>query len=78
MPIEQPRPVSRSIAALHAPCRGLRALEPGQVEIRLVEADDLHAVDVRAQDVHHGAGALPVELEVGRDEHRIRTEAACA
>ena len=39
------------------------------VQVRLVEADDLDALDVRADEVHHLPGRLAVGREVGRQEH---------
>jgi hypothetical protein len=60
---------------LDAPGGGARALEPGEVEVGLVEPDHLHALHVGAQHVHHGPRALAVGLEVGLDEDRVRTVA---
>ena len=56
--------------------RGAVPVEPGEVEVRLVEAHDLDALHVPPQDRHDLLGAGAVRLEVGRDEHRIRAQPA--
>ena len=54
------------------------AIEAGEVHVGLVEAHHLQALHVAAQHGHHVPRARAVELEVGRDEHRLGAEPAGA
>ena len=51
MPIEHAKPRLGRDRRLHPPRGRLGPLEAGQVEIGLVEADDLHSLDLLAQHV---------------------------
>ena len=59
---------------LDLPGRRPVAVEPGEVEIGLVEPHRLDPLHMAAQDGVHVARALAVEIEVGTDEHRLRTQ----
>ena len=59
----------------HQPAhRGARREQPLEVEVGLVEADDLDALDVLADDRHDPRRGLAVEGEVGRQEDGLGTQ----
>ncbi len=74
IPIEQPRPVARSISAREPPHRRVRGGQPGQLEVGLVEPDHLDRLHVRPHDRHHLARGLAVVGEVRRQEHPVGTQ----
>ncbi len=75
IPTEQ---VSRVAALISASSRRIAArgeYRPVEVQVGLVEADDLDALDVLAHDRPSARrGDLPVGGEVGREEHRLRAQ----
>ena len=74
IPIEQHRPAWLEHRRLHPASRRPVAVEAGQVEVGLVEPDHLDALHLVAQHRHHLARARAVELEVGRQEDRVRAQ----
>ncbi len=54
--------------------RRARREQPLDVEVGLVEPDDLHALDVRAHEIHDLPGGLAVGGEVRRQEDRVRAQ----
>src|SRR5204863_9419979 len=59
----------------YAARRGLWPLDAGQVEVGLVEAGALDSPHMLVEDDEDVARAGAVELEVGRQEYRLRAEA---
>ena len=55
----------------HRRARGQQAVE---IEVRLVQADDLDALDLRAHPPHDLSRRGAVRLEVGRHEDRVRAQ----
>ena len=59
----------------HEPAhRRARGEQAAHVEVRLVEPDDLDALDGPAHDLHDPPRDLAVGGEVGRQEHRLRAQ----
>ena len=54
--------------------RRSRRVQARQIEVGLVEAHHLDSIDVRAHEVHHLAGDLPVGRKVGRQHDRLRAQ----
>ena len=74
MPTEQVSCVVLLDVREQTPHRRSRRVQAREVEIGLVEADDLDALDVRAHEIHDALGDGAIGLEVGRQEDRLRAQ----